>query len=80
MIILSTESLPFLSGLVKLVTLELSNNQINLHQSLLLCRQVQISFQLLRYSLSEFVPVQVSNQLLEVVLVNLVSFLESIHV
>lgn len=80
MVILGCELLPVLSGFIKLMTLNEGYDQVDFHESFLVCSEVWVGQQLLRNPLSELVPVQVANELLEVVLVDLVRFLERVHV
>lgn len=59
---------------------EHGNNQIDFHESLLFPCQVHIGFQLWLNSLSKLPPVQVANQVFDLVLVDLISFLEGIDI
>jgi hypothetical protein len=79
-ITVSADSFPLLPGLLKLMALDQRNNQVDLHELLLISCQVLICLELLRNSFSKLVPIEVPDELFEVVLVDLVSLLESVHV
>ena len=62
--------LEFLMSLLELIRSNQGHNQVHLHQSPLLSCQVGVCLQLLRDSLCELVPVEVAEDLLEVVSVD----------
>lgn len=79
-VVLGAYSFPLLSSLIELVGSDLGHDQVDLHESLLISSEVLVGLQLLMDPLAELVPVQISNQIFELLLVDLVSFLERIHV
>lgn len=80
MIITVANFLPLFPSLVEFVTPDLRHNQIHLHELFLLTGQVLVSGQLLGDSLTKFVPVQVTNQLFQVLSIELISLLECVDV
>ena len=64
--------LPFLLCLIELVAANQSNNEVDFHYLSLLSSKVLVSLKLVRDSLGELVPVEISNQLLEVLSVDLI--------
>ena len=79
-ILLGANAFPLLASLLELVRSDLRHDEVHLHEALLFGGQVGVSRQLLRDTLAELVPVQVADQLLQVLLIELISLLEGIHV